>query len=97
MNDDSDDIIGRLRDEGSKLNAEAADEIERLRKEALGPSFAWDGYLVSGLGKSLDEVYRLVLDAKQDPQMRAAVKRLQARAEARALLLAAGEPQEPRS
>jgi hypothetical protein len=70
------DIVRRLRQEGSKLNAEAADEIERCRKEALAPSFAWDGYLVSGLGESLDEVYRLVLAAKQDPQMRAAVERL---------------------
>jgi hypothetical protein len=70
------DIIGRLRREGSKLNVEAAAEIERLRTIHISPSFAWDGYLVSGLGESLDEVYRLVLVAKQNPQMRAAVERL---------------------
>lgn len=74
--DDSKDIIGRLRREGSKLSAEAADAIEELRTLAMTPSFAWDGHLVSGLGESLDEVHRLVLAARRNPQMRAEVERL---------------------
>jgi hypothetical protein len=59
------DLVDRLRREGGELNAEAADEIERLLDLVFAPSLAWDGYLVSGLGESIDEVYRLVLAAKK--------------------------------
>jgi len=43
------------------LAVEAADEIERLRKHCLlAPSISWDGFLVSGMPESIDEVRRLI-------------------------------------
>jgi hypothetical protein len=43
------------------LAVEAADEIERLRKHCLlAPSISWDGFLVSGMQESIDEVRRLI-------------------------------------
>ena len=46
---------------GKDLAVEAADEIERLRKHCLlAPSISWDGFLVSGMQESIDEVCRLI-------------------------------------
>jgi len=68
------DIVDRLRafygddtdnwldaDEAEPIMLEAADEIERLRKHCLlAPSVSWDGFLVSGMQESIDEVRRLI-------------------------------------
>jgi hypothetical protein len=62
------DIVERLWQSVTQGNApskdlavEAADEIERLRKHCLlAPSVSWDGFLVSGMQESIDEVYRLI-------------------------------------
>jgi len=55
------DIVKRLRDPGVFVDRnEVADEIERLRKQMLAPSVAWNGFLVSGMQKSIDEVSRLI-------------------------------------
>jgi len=67
------DIVERLRkfygddtdnwldaDEAEPIMLEAADEIERLRKQLLAPTISWDGFLVSGMQESIDEVYRLI-------------------------------------
>jgi hypothetical protein len=42
------------------LVIEAADEIEHLRKQSLAPSISWNGFLVSGMQESVDEVCRLI-------------------------------------
>ena len=39
---------------------ETRDEIELLRKQLLAPTISWDGFLVSGMQESIDEVCRLI-------------------------------------
>jgi hypothetical protein len=67
----TEDIIDRLRASAdtrdwtgsatADLQRTAADEIERLRKQTLlAPSISWDGFLVSGMQESIDEVCRLI-------------------------------------
>jgi len=63
----TDDILHRLWQSATRDSApskdlvvEAADEIEQLRKQLLAPSISWDGFLVSGMQESIDEVCRLI-------------------------------------
>ncbi len=82
-----DDIVERLRKSAGReyydghgaLELEAADEIERLRSQGLAPSFCWDGFMVTGLGRSLDEVFSLVMAAKRLPELRKEVERFRQR------------------